>query len=49
MSEVLVESGEQLKQVTGFIIDETEIEVNARDLLLILMLPILHDTKGCLK
>lgn len=49
MSELFVGSGEQLKQVTGSIIDETEMEVNAGDLLLILMLPILCDTKGCPK
>lgn len=49
MSELIVESDELLKHVTGSIIDETETEVNAGHLLLILMLSMFHDTKGCPK
>lgn len=49
MSELIVESGELLKHVTYSIIDATEMEVSAGDLLLILMLLMLCDTKGCPK
>lgn len=49
MSELIIESDELLKHVTGSIIDETETEVNAGRLLLILMLSMFCDTKGCPK
>lgn len=43
---LIVESGELVKHITGSSVDETEMEMSAGNFLLILMLPMLCDTKG---